>query len=268
MIPLILAGLGAIAGATADSLAESFERRAARELATQLQGREKRVWIQSESGGILDAASGRLRKVTISAENFQVSGLPLFTEPELAATGRIGLLELRLKDFELRSLHVEELTADISECRFDFGFAKREGKMRLSRAGTGPGYVRINAAALERFILHKFREIKTVSVRLENDKIYVEGTGEFMLFTTSFYVSSRLAVKNGVELWLEDSWMLLDGSLPTASAKTVLLQALNPVLDIDADLRLFGAFQIQSLRSKGGILELWGESTVPADPRR
>jgi hypothetical protein len=126
----------------------------------------------------------------------------------------------------------------------------------------------MNAASLERFILHKFREIKTVSVRLENDKIYVEGIGEFLLFTTRFHVSSRLAVKNGVELWLEDSWILLDGSLPTAAAKTVLLQALNPVLDIDADLRLFGAFQIESLRSRGGLLELWGVSKVPADPRR
>lgn len=268
MIPLLLGGLVALAGAVSSAEVRKFERRAAEELAGRLEGEGKEVRVRADIDGLIGGASGRLHEVVIEARRFQVSELPLFTEPERAKDGRIRTLRIRLSEFVLRGLAVEELTADISSSRFDFGLAKREGKIRLSESGVGPGYVRMNAAALEKFILHKFREIKRVSVRLEHDKVYVEGRGEFLFFSTDFYVSAKLVARNGVEVWLDDAWILLDGKLPLDGSGKILLDSLNPILDIDKDLRLFGAFQIRDLRSKNGLLELWGEATVPADPRR
>jgi len=268
VIPLLLAGLGALAGYAVESEVGRFERLAASELASHLQGDEKSVKVKADIDGIFGGASGRLHDVSILASDFSVSGLPLFTEPDRAQTGYIRTLRLSLLNFNLRALGVEELSATIVDCRYDFGLARKEGKIRLSKSGVGPGYVRMNATALERFILHKYREIKTVSVKLENDKVYVEGKGDFLLFSTEFYVSARLVPKNGVELWLEDAWMLLDGRLPLDGSGRILLDSLNPILDIDADLRLFGAFHISELKSRNGLLELWGEARIPNDPRR
>lgn len=268
MIPLLLAGLGALVGYAAESEVGRFERLAADELATQLQGDDKAVKVKADIDGIFGGASGRLHEVFIEARDFSVSGLPLFTEPDRALTGYIRTLRLSLLNFHLRALGVEELSASIHDCRYDFGLARKEGKIRLSKSGVGPGYVRMNASALERFILHKYREIKSVSVKLENDKVYVEGKGDFLFFSTDFYVSAKLVPKNGVELWLEDAWLLLDGRLPLDGSGRILLESLNPILDIDADLRLFGAFQISELKSRNGVLELWGEARIPTDPRR
>lgn len=268
MIPLLLGGLVALAGALSASEVRKFERRAAAEIAGRLDGEGKEVRVRADIDGLVGGGLGRLHEVTIAARSFQVSELPLFAEPDRAKDGNIRTLRIRLSDFVLRGLGVEELTADISDSRFDFGLAKKEGKIRLSQSGVGPGYVRMNSAALEKFILHKFREIKSVSVRLEYDKVYVEGRGDFLLFSTDFYVSAKLIARNGVEVWLDDAWMLLDGKLPLDGSGKVLLDSLNPILDIDKDLRLFGAFQIRDLRSKNGLLELWGVATVPADPRR
>jgi hypothetical protein len=260
VIPLLLGALALLGVGAASREIRSFERAASADIASNLQGDNKEVTVRVSQPGL----DGSLSSAKISASHFHVDGLPLFTEPERSQRGKVDLLTIHLRDFSLRSLHVEELRADIADCRYDLPLAIREKQVRLSRSGQGPGYVRLTAPALAKFILAKYREIKTVSVRLEHGKVYVEGDGDFLFFRTRFYVSAKLVPRDGVKLFLEDAWILLDGRPALDGSDRVLLQAINPVLDLDEDLKLMGAMQVESLKAGAGVLEVFGIATVPA----
>ncbi|PMY18355.1 hypothetical protein C1X37_33915, partial [Pseudomonas sp. FW305-3-2-15-A-R2A1] len=86
---------------------------------------------------------------------------PLFVEPKRSKRGWVRKLSLDLSDFTLNGLRVERLAATIPDCNFDMSLAAREKRIRVSKSGTGSGEVVVLAADLERFVLKKFREIKT-----------------------------------------------------------------------------------------------------------
>ncbi len=260
MISWIVAGLGVAGGLFGSGALRNFERLAADDIGTRLEGDAKFVRVRVGINGILD---GSLTRATIEASRFSVKGLPLFTEPNRSRAGKIKKLEIRLTDFELRNLHVETLTADVFDCRYDFGLALREKKVRLSESGVGPGYVRVTAKSLEHFLLRKYKEIKRISVELENDKVYVKGFGDFLLASAEFEVSAGLEIRNGSQLWLRDSWVFLNGRPVRDGSDRALLQVLNPVLDINEDLQLFDAIKMERIRSKNGVLEIWGTATIP-----
>lgn len=263
MIAWIVAGLGIAGGLLGSQEVRSFERAAARDIGMRLEGDGKQVGVKVKLAALFD---GSLTKATLSASNFSVKGLPLFTEPERTTRGKIGTLEIRLKNFELRSLHVEELTADIANCRYDFGLALREKKVRLSRSGTGPGYVRLTAESLRSFLLKKYHEIKRIEIELANDKVYVSGHGDFLLASADFYVSASLSIRNGSQLYLTDAWVFLNGVPVRDGSDRALLQALNPVMDINEDLSLFDAIKMERIRSRNDLLEIWGTARIPERP--
>ncbi|MCH8275394.1 MAG: LmeA family phospholipid-binding protein [Armatimonadetes bacterium] len=263
---LLLAGLG-ILGAHAGQEIRRFERCAAAEIAARLEGDEKQVTVKVKLNGIVRGLGGSLNAAEIVARRFSVDSLPLFTEPERTTRGEIKELRLRLYDFTLRGLHFEELRADIADCRYDLGLARREKQFRLSRSGVGPGYARINEAALEQFILRKYAEIKSVSVRLTKHKVFVEGRGEFLLFKADFYVIATLEPRNGVELRLENAVVFLDGHRVRDGSERALLEALNPVIDLDRDLGLHGAIKVSEVKIGEGVLEVLGEATIPPLPK-
>jgi hypothetical protein len=264
--PLIL-GAGLLLGGFAGREVRSFERAAAADIASRLQGDSKEVKVGVELDGPFRAATGRLAVATITARNFSLESLPLFTEPERSKKGRVDVLRLRLYDFNLRGLRIQELSADINDCRYDYNLAIREKKVRLSKSGFGPGYARVDAKALEDFILHKYSEIKSIKVQLKKYKVFVEGTGDFLLFKSNFYVIADLVPRNGTELWLENTIVFMDGVRVRDGSERALLQALNPVIDENKDLKLYGALRMERVAIHDGYLELFGTATIPELPK-
>jgi hypothetical protein len=263
----LIAGAGLALGvSSANREIRAFERSAADEIASKLSGEKKRVNVRVKLDGIIDGISGHLSLAEITARDFSLDGLPLFTETHRPQSGRIKLLRIKLHDFVLRGLAIEELRADINDCRYDVGLAKKERKIRLSKSGTGEGYVRVNEKALEDFILHKYHEIKSVSVQLKNRKVYVEGYGEFALFKTDFYVIADLVPKNDYELHLDNAIVFLGGARVRDGTDRVLLRTLNPVIHENEDLRLHGALKIEQVKILDGKLELTGTAIVPPLP--
>jgi len=242
-----------------------FERLAAAEIATKLTGDNKLVAVNIRPDG-LNALRGGLTLAEIRANTFSLTELPLFTEPDRPTTGRIDLLSLRLTDFTLRKLRIRSLTADIPDCRYDFQLAKNEGTMRLSRSGEGNGSVTVTAEDLARFMEDKYAEIITAEVTLDKNWLYAEGESQFLVVKARYQLFAKLHSPDGRRLELTNVKLYFDWNRADAFAMQAVLRILNPVVDIDKDLGLFGAIDVTSIALDKNLLTATGKTRMPVKP--
>ena len=255
----LFGGLIASAG-----LVREFEVSAARDVKAQLQGPAV-VNVSTRAG--LSGLWQEIGSAKIRAKNFSAESLPLFTEPERSQKGILHRLELDLTDFRLKQLRVKRLTAQIPDCRFDSALALAKKKIRLSRSGIGVGRVEVDAAALEQFVLQKFSEIKRVAITFAGDRVKVTGYGEFLVVATEFEVDARLEIRGANQLHLADAVIDFDGKRADPLSREALLKTLNPILDLERDLQLFGALQLSKVSFLGATMIAEGPATIPVRPK-
>lgn len=258
---LILVGFGLFAG----EQEKKFESAAAQEIATKLDGENKKISVNVRGNGIGEAW-GDLSLASIKARDFSIRGLPLFTEPDRSTSGKIGDLVLDLQDFELRGLKVKSLHAEIPDCRYDFGLAKSKHAIRLSRSGVGVGSVEIREKDLADYIVAKYSEIKSCTVKVYNGVVWVEGYGEFLIVNSNFAVIAHIGVQDGTKLNLTDAKIYFDWRRADAEAGKALLKSLNPVVDLRKDLGLYDAVSVESVSLEEGILKASGKTKIPVKP--
>ena len=262
---LVAAAIVLVGGFWAGAEERRFERLAAGEIAGKLQYVRGPVTVNVRPNG-LAGAWGDLLSATISASDFTLDTLPLFTEPERSRAGHLGLLRLRLTDFSLRKLRVAELQADIPSCRYDLGLATRQGQMRLSRSGVGRGLVRVRESDLADYLVAKFHEIKRCTVRVDRGVVWVEGYGEFIVFKSDFQVIARLVAVDGDKLALADAKVYFDWRRADKAAAEAILKTLNPVVDLNKDLGLYGAIAVDRVTLENGLLTAEGATKIPVRP--
>ena len=263
LLPLALFGFGLAIG---NAEIGKFERSAADEISSRLSGDSRQVQVDVVPDG-LAVAWGSLARATITASDFSLTELPLFTEPERSQAGRLGELRLRLADFELRGLRIKELRADIPACRYDFGLAKSERTFRLSRSGVGTGSVKILEQDLADYIVMKYAEVKSATVKIYNDVVWVEGYGEFLIIKTDFAIIAKLAAVDGTKLELTDAKIYFNWLRADPAGAQALLDLLNPVIDLNSDLGLHGAISVRSIRLRNGVLLAEGDTKIPTRPK-
>jgi hypothetical protein len=264
LTPILLGLLGLGLFGAANSEVRRFERAASLDFAGMLQGEGKRVEVRAKVGP--EGIFGDVHAVHIRADHFAIDGLPLFTEPNRSTKGHVRSLRLELEDFVLAGLSVRRLRAEIPDCRFDFSLALRRRQMRISRSGVGTGEVEIGEKDLERYVLVKHPEIKRCQLRIDRDKILVDGFVQTPLIASEFFLVARLEPAEGTKLVLAYPRLLLGGQPASEAMRTVLLKALNPVIDLDRDLKLFGAVQVQRLVLRDGTLRAVGAVRLPEKP--
>lgn len=260
----LLAGLGLLFGLGGIG-SSYFERKAAADIGHSLKGTHVQVRVETRAVG-LNELGGHFKRVTIEAADFSTPGLPLFTEPQLPKSGKIDDLRIVLHNFELRNLHIKELFSDIPDCRYDFGLAVHKNRIRLSQSGVGVGSVVIEQSDLEKFILAKYPSIKTVHVKIADGKVHVWGFGEFIVIRTNFDVVAAITAQGGDKLALADSTITFDGKAADEASKAALLQTLNPVVDLNRDLGLYGAISVLKIEMTNGELKATGSTTIPNLP--
>ncbi|MCU0315469.1 MAG: hypothetical protein MUC92_02630 [Fimbriimonadaceae bacterium] len=242
-----------------------FERLAAQDIASRLQGEGKKVSVNVRPNGIA-AAWGEISLATITASHFSLEGLPLYTDPTRSRSGILSLLQLRLSNFTIRGLKVAQLEADIPYNRYDFGLARGSKQIRLSHSGVGTGWVRLDEAAIADWITKKFREIKRASVSISKDRITVSGFGEFLIATTDFKVEARVEHRDKTKLWLVEAKVLFGTEEADPFTTQTLLRILNPVVDLDRDLGLLDAVEITKIELHQGHLIARGKTKIPQEP--
>lgn len=261
MLGFLIASMGLLAG-WGKVTVRQFELSAAADIRSQLQG-DAIVDVKTLLSGVIDGPQGDVKLGTIRASKFSTPGLPLFVEPWRSKRGILRNLRLELNDFYLGNLRIESLRAEIPDCRYDYPLAMRKRIIRLSQSGIGTGRVTLLEDDLEAFILKKFREIKTVDVKLSKGKVRVEGDGEFVLLKTKFLVIATLESPDGSKLVLDNARIFFDGKPAEPFSADVLLKALNPVVDLKADLKLQDAIHVQGVEVNEGRLEAWGATKIP-----
>lgn len=259
-----MAGLGLLFGVGKTEI-RKFERRAEADILSKLSGYARQVRVSTELNGF-GAAFGDVRRATIRASDFSTEQLPLFTEPWRSQYGKIRELRLELSDFVLAGLRVSKLEAVIPDCRFDLALALSKGHVRLSRSGVGTGRVEVLERDLADFIVKSVREVKSCTVRVLQDKVWVEGFGEFVIAKTNFQVIASLGIESGTKLILTDAKIYFDWRRVDEMSRKVLLDALNPVVDLAKDLHLYDAVQVESVRLRNGVLVATGRTKIPISP--
>lgn len=260
-MPLIALGL---AYGVARREVSVFERHAVADIAAQLTGEHKVVMVRTNFELPFGPLFSDIRKATIEASHFASEGIPLYADPNRPSSGRVRSLEIVLHDFTLRGLRIESLRSTIPECRFDRDLALKQKQIRLSRSGHGVGTVRILAQDLAKYIPTKVKEIKECLVKLDRGKVWVEGYGEFLIAKTRFLVVADLTIENDVRLNLTNARVVLDWQLADDLSRKALLDAMNPVVDLQQDLGLLDAFALESVKCEAGALIATGKTQIPA----
>ena len=262
---LVGLGLAGLLFGVGSSEVRRFENAAARDIAARLHGSEKVVRVRTKFDPIA-IMGGQMKSATITASHFRTDGLPLFTEPQSSKYGRLGELKIVLERFNLTGLAVARLEARLPDCRFDFGLARRSGKIRLTRSGVGTGTVSVAQADLESFVLKRFPALQRFSMELGMDRAKIEGSGRFVAFQADISIEGRLVSPDGNKIELADARVRIGGNEATASVTKTILDFLNPVIDLDRDLRLFGALRVHRIELRDGSLIAHGVAKVPDHP--
>ena len=224
------------------------------------------VSVEAEADGLLGSAMGRVEAVVISASGFSVDGMPLFCDPELSQRGRMKRLQIRLSDFVIRDLPVRELTCDIPDNRFALGLLL-DGKVRLSRSGEGIGSVTIAEAGLSQYVKKRFALIETIEIKLDKYKLFAKGSAAMGPLKREFEIICDLVIAEKRRLEIANPIVFIGGRRVRDGSDATLLRALNPVLDLDRDLGLNGAFDMEKIRIKDGVAVITGRSRIPNRPK-
>jgi len=263
---LIAAGSLALAGA---ALLESswgrIERAAELDVANSLGVSRGNVKIVAVADGLLGSVLGRVSSVEIAASGFAVDGNPFFCDPSLSSAGKLGILRLRLRDFVVRDLPVDALEADIPGCSFALGMLT-SGKVRLSRSGEGPGSVIIAAGDLRQYMLARFKVFESLEIRLEKYKLFAKGRAAFGPIRREFEIICDLEIAGKRALVIARPIIFIEGVRVRDGSEDSLVKAFNPVLDIDKDLGMAGAFDMEKIVIRECKALITGTARIPVRP--
>lgn len=262
---VVLLGLAGLFGLGASTI-RRFERAAERDVASRLDGKEKKVRLRVTYPGLLSPAIGEVSRAEVTASHFSVVGLPFLREPWRSSRGKIERLVVDLRDFELTGLPVARLFASIPGVRYDLAHAAKRGQIRISRAGVGRAEVVLRPEAIALWLMRRTPGLRDVTGRIEDGKLGIAGRVRFAGFELPFDVLSRVTGE-GPRLLLDHPRILI-GGVPAEGAKVdELVKALNPVVDADRDLALQGAVRIERVEMRDGLVVATGSVVLPEAPR-
>lgn len=255
-------GFGIFAGALlfgGGLTVDRFQSDAARGVQSQLGGQ---AHVAVSTALSFEAFRGVLESAKVTATDFKAEGLPMHVEPGYSHYGHIRRLSLRMERFELSGLSVDRMTAAIPDCRFDMGYALAHHKLRLTQSGTGTAEVEVSEAALERYALKKFKLLKELHVKIEGGQIRLSGVAE-LLVRAPFEVTGTLMPANGSQIVLNPTSITINGKPADPAMAQGLLSRFNPIIDLNKELKMEGAVELQEIELKEGEMIGRGRVRIP-----
>jgi len=258
-LPLIAAAFGLLFHFGSKEV-KRFEHLAATDLASHLEGPKKQVKVKIRLGSL---RPGHLREAVIEASGFSTPSLPLWTEPWRSKEGRIDKLIIHLSDFEIGGLPVDKLDIELADCRWDVACAVKEGKIRLSRSGSGTFKATISQDGIVRYLAARYPFIKASSFEIETYKILFSGSLATPLGSTSFDLVAVPRLHGSSGLSLDPAYLSFGGRRTDVRQEPALQRIFDPVLDLDRDFGLRGALLIDRLSLTNKLLDITGSATIP-----
>ncbi|GIV15476.1 MAG: hypothetical protein KatS3mg022_0911 [Armatimonadota bacterium] len=244
-----------------------LERSAERQILQQLGGiGQVQVHIQPRWGA-LGVLLARAETIRVHASGFHTAQMPFFTEaPVRAWQGKADRVQIVLEDFYLGGLPVRHMEATIPGVSLDSREAALRLRIRLFSAGWGNGWVTLDEESLNEFIKRRLPEVRSPHVRVTPSEVRITGQLVVLLTPWQFEVTGGVGVREGRQVVVENVQVRVEGEdLPSAVVQKIV-DTLNPVLDVQRDLRLGGAFVVERVEQGNGFVKLIGRATVP--PRK
>lgn len=117
--------------------------------------------------------------------------------------------------------------------------------------------------AISAFALRMHPMLRSLTVRVDKDKIFVDGFGRILFLDLPFSVIAGLGIVGGRRLILLFPHVFLGDRAAGPDVVQAVVQTLTPLIDLDKDLGLHGALDLVGMRLRDGVLEAWGTATVP-----
>lgn len=242
-----------------------LERAAERQILQQLGGSgQVQVQIQPRWGA-LGVLLARAETIRVRASGFRTLQMPFFTEPPVPAwRGKADKVRIVLEDFYLGGLPVRHMEATIPGVSLDSREAALRLRIRLFSAGWGNGRVTLDEESLTEFVKRRLPEVRSPHVQVKPSEVRITGELVALLTPWRFEATGGVGVRDGRQVVVENMQVRVEGEeLPPAVVQKIVA-ALNPVLDVERDLRLGGAFVVERVEQGNGFVKLIGRATVPS----
>ncbi|MCS6949275.1 MAG: hypothetical protein RMM06_07560 [Armatimonadota bacterium] len=241
-----------------------LERAAERQILQRLGGQGSvQVRIQPRWGA-LGVWLARAQTIQVQAAGFRTAQIPFFLEPAVPAwCGIADSVQIVLEDFSLSGLPVHRLEATIPRVLLDSREAAFRLRIRLFDAPWGEGSVVLDEQGLAQFIQRRLPEVRLPRVQVTPSQLYIRGELAALLTSWRFEARGVVAVRDGRQIVAEQVQVSLEGTDLNPTLVQKVLSALNPILDIERDLRLGRAFIVERVEQGEGFIKLIGRATVP-----
>lgn len=241
-----------------------LERAAERQILQQLGGQgQVQVRIQPRWGAI-GVWLARAKTITVQASGFQTAQIPFFTERNVPAwCGVADNVRIMLEDFSLSGLPIHRLEATIPRVLLDSREAAFRLRIRLFDAPWGEGSVVLDEQGLAQFVQRRLPEVRLPRVQVTPSQLYIHGELAALLTPWRFEARGVVAVRDGRQIVVEQVQVSLEGTDLNPTLVQKVLSALNPILDVERDLRLGKAFVVEHVEQEEGFVRLVGRATIP-----
>ncbi len=235
--------------ATPDRAAKIAEK----SLRKQYPGADINVEIEGKRGA--PVLKGNFKRVRVEMANLTLAALPFEAAAGRPKLGRIGKIEVALRDLKLGNLPVSRAEMLFEGVAYDFNALKKRGQFRLVKLDKANLGLQLSASALLPAFEAKLQNTTDVTVVAEGQTLTVRGNRAVMGNVTPILVSGQL-VGRGSELRLEGASLSVGGQKVPDAAASVLLKDLNPLYDFDKGLKWPFQTQITSASGAGNAIDI------------
>ncbi len=241
-----------------------LERAAERQILQQLGGSgQVQVHIQPRWGA-LGVFLARAETIRVYASGFRTEQMPFFTETPIAQwSGKADKVQIVLEDFHLGGLPIRSIGATIPGVLLDSKEAAFRLRIRLFSAGWGNGGVTLDEESLTEFVKRRLPEVRSPHVQVTPSEVRITGELVVLLTPWQFEAEGSVGVRDGRYVVVENVRVYVEGEELPPLVVQKIVAALNPVLDVERDLRLGGAFVAERVEQGNGFVKLIGRATVP-----
>jgi hypothetical protein len=217
-------------------------------------------------------------------------------DPQAGATGRIGRVALQLRDFDFNGTRVDLADIEFNDVTYRAvytaveagngaapperaGATRKEKKnkaaarpdgtptMQITGAGVSKVHFIIGAAALEKLMQGRIKDVSDLRLSLQNDRVRITGTRPAPIFgAVPFALEGRLEARAGDQLWLNNAQLSLGGApVPEALTKSVL-GGVNPIFVADFTRKWNFRTEIKTIVARNDKLDISGDLVFVPPP--
>jgi hypothetical protein len=215
--------------------------------------------------GALGLLANDVWAIDLYGENNRSQGIPFKLYPKGGWKGSIRHLRIHLKNFEMNGMRVAGLEGDIPFAKYDLSHAMVRGRLHLRGAEPGTATVLLSAENVRDAMQRRFGDlISDAAVTLEKDRVLISGKLLLLGLRQAFRSTNSLVVREGRLELAESTFFLNEKPVPALTLSSMLKQ-INPVFDVDRDLKVRNFFTITGVKVVTDLIRVEGILRVPVE---